>query len=166
MVITVNMRKKLFIIVVVMGLTACVSVDPYTQPSGPGHQSTVPVIDASGKPDEQEIIATPEAIAKPREVSEVAAAPAVVNNLLAKAKKQQRQGDLSGAMSTVERAIRIAPRYPTGYYQLAVLKFDANEFSNAKSLAQKAISLGANGSLKNSAQELVVISDNYIAQGL
>jgi tetratricopeptide (TPR) repeat protein len=166
MVVTVNMIKKLFIIVVVMGLTACVSVDPYTQPSGPGPQSKVPVIDASGKPDEQEVVPTPPTIAKPREVSEVAAAPAVVNNLLAQAKKQQRQGDLNGAMSTVERAIRIAPRYPTSYYQLAVLKFDANEFSNAKSLAQKAISLGANGSLQTSAQELVATSDNYIAQGL
>jgi tetratricopeptide (TPR) repeat protein len=166
MVVTVNMIKKLFIIVDAMGLTACVSVDPYTQPSGPSPHSTVPVIDASGKPDEQEIIPTPAATAKPRDVSEVAAAPEVVNNLLAKAKKQQRQGDLNGAMSTVERAIRIAPRYPTSYYQLAVLKFDANEFSNAKSLAQKAISLGANGSLKNAAQELVAVSDYYIAQGL
>ena len=166
MVVTVNIIKKLFVIVVVMGLTACVSVDPYTQPSGSGSQSAVPVIDVSGKSDEQEVIPTSEAIAKPREISEVAAAPTVVNNLLAKAKKQQRQGDLSGAMSTVERAIRIAPRYPTSYYQLAVLKFDANEFFNAKSLAQKAISLGANGALKSSAQELVVISDNYITQGL
>lgn len=166
MVVTVNMIKKLFIVVVVMGLTACVSVDPYTQPSGAVPQSRVPVIDANGKPDEKEAVPAPEATAKPREISEVAAAPAVVNDLLAQAKKQQRQGDLNGAMSTVERAIRIAPRYPTSYYQLAVLKFDANEFSNAKSLAQKAISLGANGSLKGSAEELVAISDNYIAQGL
>jgi cytochrome c-type biogenesis protein CcmH/NrfG len=163
MVITMNRVNRLVIIVVVMGLTACVSIDPYTQPST-ATQPSAPVTEASGQPNEKEV--APEPTAKPKDISEVAAAPAVVSDLLAKAGKQKRQGDLNGATATVERAIRIAPRYPVSYYRLAELKFDANDFSNAKSLAQKAISLGASGTLKISAQELVVISDNYIAQGL
>jgi tetratricopeptide (TPR) repeat protein len=159
MVFSVTVVKKLFITFLVVGLTACVSVDPYPQPS-------VPVIEGSDSSTEEEMAPETQSTTVPKKVNEVATAPAVVNNLLVKAKKQQGQGDLSSAMSTVERAIRIAPRYPASYYQLAELKFDANEFSDAKSLAQKAISLGASGSLKRSALELVIASENYISQGL
>lgn len=158
-----NRVNKLAIIIVVTGLTACASIDPYTQPTLSTPPSA-PVLDTNGLASEKEV--APEQAVKPKEVSDVAAAPAVVNGLLAKAGKQRQQGDLNTAMATVERAIRIAPRYPVSYYRLAELKFDTNNFANAKSLAQKAISLGASDSLKRSAQELVVMSDNYIVQGL
>mgnify|MGYP006092741065 FL=1 len=166
MVLSVTITKKISITFIMLGLTACVSVNPYTQPNGAGTQSAAQVIDKSGQLTENEVLLEPQPTAVPKEVSAVAAAPAVVNNLLIKAKKQQQQDDLNAAMSTVERAIRIAPRYPASYYQLAELKFESNDFSNAKSLAQKSISLGASGSLKRRALELVQMSDNYISQGL
>jgi tetratricopeptide (TPR) repeat protein len=158
-----NRVNKVSVIVVVVALTACASIDPYTPPSVSTLPSA-PVINPSDQPSEKEAASEP--AVKPKQISDVAAAPAVVNDLLAKAGKQKQQGDLNAAMATVERAIRIAPRYPASYYRLAQLKFDANNFANAKSLAQKAISLGANNSLKRRAQELVVRSDNYIVQGL
>jgi tetratricopeptide (TPR) repeat protein len=165
MVFPITPIKKITTVLILAGLTACASIDPYTQPSGAGDESTKPVIDSkdTNQQVDKELQAPKLApAAKPKAINEVATAPAVVKNLLSKANIQQRQGDLNAAMSTVERAIRIAPRYPDSYYQLAELKFEANDFSSAKSLAEKSISLGASGNVKRDAVALVDKSDSYL----
>ena len=78
-------------------------------------------------------------------------APAAVLSLLARAQQQEDKA----AIVSLERAIRIAPRYPESYFRLGELRYAQGEYAQARSLAQKALSLGATGKLLTQAQSLV-----------
>ena len=88
-------------------------------------------------------------------VDAVVTAPPAVQSLLSKAVAQHRDGNNAAAATTVERAIRIAPRYPDSYYLLAQIKLEQGQTGQARSLARKALALGADGELKNQAEDLI-----------
>jgi Tfp pilus assembly protein PilF len=96
---------------------------------------------------------------KERKVDQVVAAPHTVDSLLNKAAKQRRSGNLTAAVATIERAIRIAPRYPGSYYMLADIRLEQGSNSQARSLAGKALALGAQGELKQQAEDLIATCD-------
>jgi len=73
---------------------------------------------------------------------------------------QQQAGNNQQAMATLERAIRIAPRYQEGYYRLAQVHYQQGNYSQALSLAQKAISLGASGQLRQQSLAMIENSRN------
>jgi len=79
----------------------------------------------------------------------------VVNALLDQALQQVKNGEQQAAESSLERAIRIAPRFPESYFRLAELRYQQGKYSQARSLAQKALSLGADGSIRRQALSLV-----------
>lgn len=84
----------------------------------------------------------PAPIAAERQAS---AAPAQIDPpvlaLLSTAQHQQRQGDLNGASSSLERAQRIAPREPQVLYRLAELRLMQGNAQQAEQLAQRGLSL-------------------------
>lgn len=92
------------------------------------------------------------------EVDDAVTLSPVVNSLLKQAQAQQSSGNNQAAIHTLERAIRIAPRYPESYYRLAELRYQQGNYQQATSLAQKALSLGASGELRQ--QSLLLISDS------
>ena len=110
--------------------------------------STTPEIEGEVQP-------IPNVKAKPAPVDHVAQAPAAVVTLIDKAEQQLNKGDENAAVLSLERAIRIAPRYPESYYRLGKLRFDQSHYDQARALAQKAISLGASGWLRWQAERLV-----------
>lgn len=122
--------------------------------------STMPVTSEKPQPASKSEPA-PKVQPKPAPVDEVAQAPDAVTALLARAEQQQRNGDSSAAAVSLERAIRIAPRYPESYYLLGKLRFTQGSYNKAQALAQKAISLGAKGWLLRQAQKLVKQSLEY-----
>ncbi|MFT4837356.1 MAG: tetratricopeptide (TPR) repeat protein [Psychromonas sp.] len=65
------------------------------------------------------------------------------------------------AASSLERAIRIAPRFPESYYRLGELRYQEGVYNQAVLLAQKALRLGAAGMLRRQAQDLVSKSGAY-----
>ena len=116
--------------------------------------STTPTVEDKAQP-------IPNVKAKPAPVDNVARAPAAVVALIDKAEQQLIKGDDSAAVLSLERAIRIAPRYPESYYRLGKLRFDQSYYDQARALAQKAISLGATGWLRWQAERLVKLSNEH-----
>ncbi|WNC73405.1 hypothetical protein RGQ13_05270 [Thalassotalea psychrophila] len=133
-----KLYRKIALLCLTLALAAC---------------STTPVTEEKTQP-------IPTVKAKPAPVDDAAQAPAAVITLLDKAEQQQNNGDDLAAIVSLERAIRIAPRYPESYYRLGKLRFSQSRYEQARALAQKAISLGASGWLRWQAEKLVESSSN------
>lgn len=136
-------------------LTACQTVPEQPTQAERNDRSQV------STPSEQQIEKV-----KPKitDVDNVVTLSPAVSKLLQQAEVQQQSGSNTGnynaAIATLERAIRIAPRYPESYYRLAKIRFQQGSYAQALSLAQKAISLGASGNLKQQSLSLIAISSN------
>lgn len=60
--------------------------------------------------------------------------------LLTAARDQEGQGDLGGASSSLERAMRIAPREPQVFYRLAQVRLAQGDAPQAEQVAQRGLS--------------------------
>ena len=94
------------------------------------------------------------------EVDKVKAVSPAVVSLIAQAKQQMQSGNTNAAMSALERAIRISPRNPESYYQLGEIHYQLGDKMQARSLGQKAISLGATGDIREQSLKLIGKSAN------
>lgn len=145
-----NCMKKITLLSVPWLLVACGTI-PTGQPVE--EVKRPPVTEPQAKP----IVVPEPPVVKPQEapVASPAQAPSAVISLLSRAQQQERDGDDKAAASSLERAIRIAPRYPESYYRLGELRYKEGSYSQAASLGQKTLSLGAQGSLRSLAQALI-----------
>lgn len=133
-------------------------------PSGEGADETLPVISlapaAPGLPygDSEaralEVaplpapadLSTPESGPKPKP-KQFAAVPVTISSspaviaLLDEAKLQAQQGHAAGAVSALERALRLEPKNPYLWHLLAALRFEQGLWRQALSLAEKSNSL-------------------------
>jgi tetratricopeptide (TPR) repeat protein len=83
--------------------------------------------------------------------------------LLSQAQAQQADGDALGAASTLERAVRIEPRNPTLWTELARLRLATGEAPQAESLARKAVALSS-GNPRAASEAWRVVADSLKAQ--
>ncbi|MDX2321879.1 MAG: tetratricopeptide repeat protein [Moritella sp.] len=137
-------------------LTACGTIPTYNS-NGTQVQETnkpAPIASEQSKP-----AAKPQP--KPAAVDDTAQAPAVVLSLMKRAEKQVASGDNHGAIASLERAIRIAPRYPETYYRLGERYFNQGNYQQARSLAEKSITLGADWLLRRQAESLINRASAY-----
>ncbi len=65
--------------------------------------------------------------------------PDVVLSLLETALQQVKEDNLTAAAATTERALRISPRSPLVYKQLAQIRLNQHEYGAAEQLARKAL---------------------------
>lgn len=100
--------------------------------------------------------------AKPAPVDTTAQAPAAVLSLMKRAEQQSSNGDRRSAIASLERAIRIAPRYPETYYRLGEQYFYQGMYNQARSLAEKSITLGADWLLRRQAESLIKRASAYL----
>lgn len=63
--------------------------------------------------------------------------------LLTVSRDQQSRGDLGGASSSLERAMRIAPREPQVFYRLAQVRLAQGDAAQAEQMAQRGLSFAA-----------------------
>lgn len=63
--------------------------------------------------------------------------------LLTVARDQEGRGDLGGASSSLERAMRIAPREPQVFYRLAQVRLAQGDAAQAEQMAQRGLSYAA-----------------------
>lgn len=63
------------------------------------------------------------------------------DKLLQQGDAARQQGDYSGAVSYLERAMRMAPRAPALYLALAKTRLAMGQYNSASQMAQRAISL-------------------------
>jgi Tfp pilus assembly protein PilF len=78
-----------------------------------------------------------------------------LNSLLSLAAQQEKDGNLQGATSTLGRAIRISPRNPDIYLQLAELNYRQGKNAQAQSFAEKALSFNPNDAITEQAESLL-----------
>lgn len=96
-----------------------------------------PVIRAQRAPEQRPQPAAVEPISAPAPQSPAVAA------LLASAQQDSSSGNLRGAQSRLERALRIAPREPEVYLQLAEVQRRQGQFLQAEQVALKGVSVAA-----------------------
>ncbi|QUM81290.1 tetratricopeptide repeat protein [Moritella sp. 5] len=131
-------------------LTACGTIPTYNSNGTQVQETnnTAPVASEKSKPE-------PKVKPKPTPVDDTAQAPAAVLSLMKRAEKQVNGGDNRAAIASLERAIRIAPRYPDTYFRLGERYFYQGNYKQARSLAEKSITLGADWLLRRQAESLI-----------
>ncbi len=85
-------------------------------------------------------------------------------SLLSRADQQQRNGDLAGAVSSIERALRIEPRNAHLWHRLAELRLAQERFRMAVGLAEKSNALAVGDRALKRANWLL-IADAWRASG-
>lgn len=141
-----NFFNKCAVLCLPWVLVACGTI-----PSQPIDKNKQPAVtETQPKPVQPPIIAPQEA-----PVDSAAKAPSAVVYLLKRAEQQAQNGGRKAAASSLERAIRMAPRFPESYYRLGELRYQEGAYNQAASLAQKALRLGAEGMLRRQAQDLI-----------
>lgn len=133
------MIKKIAAFCLSFGLAGCVDLSPYQQRPAP----------VTGGYPARSVEPTPSDIYEPveRGLSDrrVGSVPrqedAVVIALLDESQERNRQGDVQSAISTLERGVRIRPRNPVLWHQLAKLRLQQQRPVLAESLARKSLSL-------------------------
>jgi tetratricopeptide (TPR) repeat protein len=103
--------------------------------------------------------APPEPAAKPAPQENIAVA-----RLMANAEKDSEAGRLANAAATLERALRIEPRNPRLWHELARVRLKQGEYAQAATLAARSNSwAGSDASLREANQRL--IEEARIARG-
>ena len=152
---------KIFPLLLVFLLAGCLG-DPYRRAAPVVETTTPPAQVVSPKPT------PPPAPAKVEEDVQIAAyqppvqvrpepvTSAAVMSLQQKANEQQQTGDLLGAASNLERALRIEPRNAHLWNQLAHVRLSQQQFGQAADLAAKSNSLaGADRWLRHDNWQLI-----------
>jgi tetratricopeptide (TPR) repeat protein len=85
-------------------------------------------------------------------------------SLVTQARAQVDKGDLEGAAGTLDRAIRIEPRNPLLWIELANVHLERKQAKQAEGYGRKALSL-ATGDRRTQQQASKVIADSLRAQG-
>ena len=144
---------KFFLFVISALLAACSSKPvPDLEPQTTTPMEVVePSVEVERVPNKNELEPKP---SQPVIDKAVQAPPAVIA-LLTRADKQLRAGELAATEATIQRAIRIAPRFPESYYRLALLRYQQKKYNQARALSEKCLSLGALGELYKQARELI-----------
>ncbi len=159
------MKKQLAFLSVLVGLTGCAGPSPYVtpvesrtaEPVPPAPAGTlIPAETSSGVSvspvyevpsfsldSAQRSPAQSTAPQNPSLPNIDQSSSAAVVALLGEARQAASSGDLAGAESQVERALRISPRDPQVYLQLAALKRQQGEYLQAEQVALRGVSVAA-----------------------
>jgi tetratricopeptide (TPR) repeat protein len=89
---------------------------------------------------------------------------AATQSLVTQARAQADRGDLDGAAGTLDRAIRIEPRNPLLWIELAKVRLEQKDARQAEGYARKALSL-ATGDRRAQGEASKVIDEALKAQG-
>ncbi len=112
---------------------------------GGGYRDQAPVTSSEGY--ESGVTVSAYQAPRPVEIKPTYSSP--VEGLLEISNKQQSEGNLAGAVASIERALRIEPRNAYLWNRLAHLRLDQGQGSRAEELAAKSRSLaGADSKLK------------------
>jgi tetratricopeptide (TPR) repeat protein len=124
---------------------------PQPAPEAPSAPAEAPREPAAPEP--------PEPVAKPAPQENIAVA-----RLMRNAEKDSEAGRLANAAATLERALRIEPRNPRLWHELARVRLKQGEYAQAATLAARSNSwAGADASLREANQRL--IEEARIARG-
>tara|TARA_R110001583_G_scaffold16561_21_gene67975 strand:- start:3568 stop:4029 length:462 start_codon:yes stop_codon:yes gene_type:complete len=140
--------SKVLIFFVPLLLIACTSVPPQSEQQ---HTSN----DKMKKQPQKPAASEPVPVVNMDAGNQIISAPKAVLSLIERSQQQIKEGDFKGAKISLERALRISPRYPNSYYYLAKVNYLEGQYAQARSLAKKSLSLGAQDDLLESVLRLL-----------
>jgi tetratricopeptide (TPR) repeat protein len=167
------MRLPALVAVVTVALAGCSLVAPTTPPGRTPVPSPAPRPTPAPAPLPTPTPLPPSQPAEnPTPTPTPAPAPATrtyklgpaAQSLVTQARAQADKGDLDGAAGTLDRAIRIEPRNPLLWIELAKVRLEQKEAKQAEGYARKALSL-ATGDRRAQAEANKVIAESLKAQG-
>ena len=139
---------------------------PRTTPSGSGPVISEPPPVISTLPPEPNVQGPPPSMPVPRERPKVApatlspASTALVNL----AQSQRKKGDLPGAATSLDRALRIEPNNPLLWIEMGRLRMDQRNYAQAESMGRKALSMAV-GDSRTQSSAWQLIADALQARG-
>jgi hypothetical protein len=171
-----RLPPRLFVLLALLAATGC-ALQPFQsapQPTGgkPAAGGQGPVIIpeppsvSSTMPAEPVIEAPAPSIPVPRERPKVAPAslsPAS-KALVSQAQAQRKKGDLPGAATTLDRALRIEPSNPLLWIEMGRLRMDQRNYAQAEAMGRKALSMAV-GDGRTQSAAWVLIADSLRARG-
>lgn len=140
------MMLRVLLLVSVSLLAACASYVPVNKTPAPVERSepdTEAAPDLVGPP-------VPSATQRPQTPLPQETAPATASStLLASVDAAMAEGDLERAAAVSERALRISPRDAVIWYRLATIRYQQQQYADARGLARRALSYaGTDSSLR------------------
>lgn len=127
-------------------LSGCVDLSPYQQTPAPVEGNSPYVYgQVSTAPEEGVETAKITPYGEIYEEKQAAVVDPVVLALVNESKTIEQRGDLSSAISTLERGVRIRPRDPLLWGRLAELRLQQNKPLLAENLARKSLALIKSG---------------------
>ena len=139
---------------------------PRTRPAGSGPVISEPPPVISTLPDEPDVQAPPPSVPLPRERPKVApatlspASSALVNL----AQSQRKKGDLPGASTSLDRALRIEPNNPLLWIEMGRLRMDQRNYAQAEAMGRKALAMAV-GDSRTQSIAWQLIADALQARG-
>lgn len=171
-----NLLKRVTVASLILLLNACIVIDPNvaieersgqttskpeTNTGGFPQPSTSPTPEAGPGPETntapaEEIvaIATPESVNRPQTAPSSSAAAV----LRKQANSALKDGDFAMAERHIQRALRIAPREPENYAQLAAIRLEEDKTNEALQLARKGLTLKPNARTKRKLNDIIAIT--------
>ncbi len=148
------MKNFHLILVVALGVSGCTLAPYENEPVTPERPEQTPSIPAPPSEDVQVTTVDEEDVGHGT-VLERPSNPAVVA-LQKDAQTAVLNGQYDSAAMALERAVRIAPRDPSVWLELAKIRFTQGQYAQARELAQKARRLaGVDGQIKAEAERLI-----------
>lgn len=126
--------------------SAPIQTDTWHEPAPVVQQEAVPVSAPVVSRTTAPTVSSTVAPVAPSTSSQAAALPQIeapVLALLSTAQSQQTKGDIEGAMASLERAQRIAPREPQVLYRMAEIRLAQGDARQAEQLAQQGLGLAS-----------------------
>jgi hypothetical protein len=173
-----RLPSRLFVLLALLAVTGCALQPFQSAPPAPttagkpaaGGQGPViipePPTVASTMPAEPVIEVPAPSVPVPRERPRVAPAslsPAS-KALVSQAQTQRSKGDLPGAATTLDRALRIEPSNPLLWIEMGRLRMDQRNFAQAEAMGRKALSMAV-GDGRTQSAAWVLIADSLRARG-
>jgi tetratricopeptide (TPR) repeat protein len=84
--------------------------------------------------------------------------------LVSQAQAQRTKGDLPGAATTLDRALRIEPSNPLLWIEMGRLRMDQRNYPQAEAMGRKALSMAV-GDGRTQSAAWVLIADSLRARG-
>jgi hypothetical protein len=139
---------------------------PRKAPAGSGPVISEPPPVTSTMPAEPDVQAPPPSVPVPRERPKVApatlspASSALVNQ----AQSQRKKGDLPGAATSLDRALRIEPNNPLLWIEMGRLRMDQRNYPQAEAMGRRALSMAV-GDSRTQSSAWQLIADALRARG-
>jgi Flp pilus assembly protein TadD len=135
-----------------------------TRPAGSGPVLTAPTDITKPAPETVIEAPVPVQIPKERPRSPPATLSPASRALVSQAQEQRNKGDLPGATSSLERALRIEPNNPLLWIEMGRLRMDQGNYPQAENMGRKALSMSV-GDDRTQAAAWQLIGESLRARG-